>query len=66
VRLRLVGRSQMATNTSDYGSAAGSIRRTDPAPSYTMFQQFVAENRMTELLACAPYSRVNRRRRRPG
>ena len=63
VRLRHVGRNQMATSSSDYGfmdrTAYGgqNVRAT---VSYPMYLQLRADNRtMTDLLACAPYGRVN-------
>ena len=62
VRLRFAGRNQMSTSSSDYGfngkDAAGqNIRAT---VSYPMYQTFVASNRtMDDLLACAPFGRVN-------
>lgn len=62
VRLRWMGRNDMVTSSSDYGWI-----RSDPAGetvrvtfSYPMFQQFVADNRtMSDLIACAPFGRVN-------
>jgi predicted permease len=62
VRLRWGGRNDMVTNSSDYGfSAKGAdgqnVRTTF---SFPMYQQFLADNKtMTDLLACAPYGRVN-------
>src|SRR5688572_29601571 len=62
VRLRYVGRNDMVTSSSDYGfSGRGpdgqNVRATF---SYPMYRQFVADNRtMTDLVACAPYGRVN-------
>jgi len=62
VRLRWGGRNDMVTSSSDYGfSARGpdgqNVRTTF---SYTMYQQFLADNRtMSDLFACAPYGRVN-------
>jgi predicted permease len=61
VRLRHVGRNDMATSSSDYGftarNADGQNVRT--TFSYPMYRQFVADNRtMTDLFACAPYGRV--------
>ena len=65
VRLRFSmpgNRNDMATSSSDYGTsnrdAAGQqVRATF---SYPMFQQFRAENRtLTDLIAGAPYGRVN-------
>jgi predicted permease len=62
VRLRWGGRNDMVSSSSDYGfSVRGkdgqNVRTTF---SYPMYQQFRSDNRtMTDLLACAPYSRVN-------
>ena len=60
VRLRFVGRNQMATSSSDYGftrSLAGESMRT--TFSYAMYQQFLKDNQtMSDLLACAPTRRV--------
>jgi predicted permease len=62
VRLRWTGRNDMVTSSSDYGfSARGpdgqNVRTTF---SYPMYRQLVAANRTTsDLLACAPYGRVN-------
>ena len=61
VRLRYVGRNQMATSSSDYGvarSAGGEDVRT--TFSYPIYQQFLKDNQtMTDVLACAPDGRVN-------
>jgi predicted permease len=61
VRLRFVGRNQMATSSSDYGftrQVGGERMRT--TFSYAMYQQFVKDNQtMTDLFACAPSGRVN-------
>src|SRR5439155_1476896 len=62
VRLRYVGRNDMVTSSSDYGytgkDASGQDMRT--TFSYPMYQQFLADNRtMTDVLACAPFNRVN-------
>jgi predicted permease len=62
VRLRWSGKNDMVTSSSDYGFVAKgadgqNVRTTF---SYPMFQQFVADNRtMTDLIACAPFSRLN-------
>ena len=65
VRLRGVGRNQMATSSSDYGftnrEAYGgrdvSVRTTF---SFPMYEQFRASNQtMSDLFACAPFGRVN-------
>src|SRR5689334_963374 len=62
VRLKWAGQNDAVTSSSDYGfsakDAAGlQVRSTF---SYPMFQQFLADNKtMTEMLACAPGSRVN-------
>src|SRR5262245_4872056 len=63
VRLRFVGRNDMSNNSSGYGS----IDRTRyggvdarASFSYPMYQQFAADNQtMSDLLACAPFGRVN-------
>jgi predicted permease len=62
VRLRYAGKNDALTSSSDYGAtprdANGLQQRT--TFSYPMYQQFVADNRtMSDLLACAPYGRVN-------
>ena len=61
VRLRYVGRNQMATSSSDYGvarSVAGDDVRT--TFSYPMYQQFLKDNQtMVDVLACSPGGRVN-------
>ena len=62
VRLRGVGRNQMATSSSDYGYSAPDAGGLDVRStfSFPMYQQFVADNRtMTDLFACAPIGRVN-------
>jgi len=63
VRLRGVGRNDMVTSSSDYGSvndARYGGQRVRTTFSYPMFQQFVADNRtMTDLFACAPFGRIN-------
>ena len=61
VRFRYMGRNDMVTDSSDYGfmkrDAGQNMRSTF---SYPMFRQFVADNRtMSDLLACAPFGRVN-------
>src|SRR5579862_292895 len=61
VRLRWLGRNDMATNSSDYGPG----RRIDgqnvrSTVSYPMYLQFVQDNHtMDDLFACAPYGRAN-------
>jgi predicted permease len=61
VRLRYVGRNDMVTNSSDYGSSrqiGGQDVRT--TFSYPMFQELRAANRtLTEMFACAPFGRIN-------
>src|SRR5215471_18822264 len=62
VRLRYAGPNDMVTDSNDYGQsnrdAGGLPQRT--TFSYPMFQQFVADNRtVNDLVACAPYNRVN-------
>lgn len=62
VRLRWGGRNDMVTNSSDYGfsSRGADGLNTRATFSYPMYQQFVADNRtMSDMLACAPYGRVN-------
>ena len=63
VRFRGVGRNDMVTSSSDYGSINSDAYRADRVRatfSYPMFQQFVADNRtMVDLFACAPFGRVN-------
>src|SRR5205823_3268884 len=63
VRLRWVGRNDMVTSSSDYGSidraryGGENVRTTF---SYPMFQQLVANNKtMTAVFACAPFGRAN-------
>jgi hypothetical protein len=62
VRLRWGGRNDMVTSSSDYGfSKLGADGRNVRATfSYAMYQQFLADNKtMSDLIACAPYGRVN-------
>ena len=65
VRLRFVGRNDMSTSSSEYGSIDRSRYGGDNVNaratfSYPMYQQFLADNKtMSGLLACAPYGRVN-------
>jgi predicted permease len=61
VRLKWVGRNDMATNSSDYGSSlrvgSENVRAT---VSYAMYRQYLEDNRtMEDLFACAPYGRAN-------
>ena len=61
VRLRWAGPRPMATSLIDYGfsrpEAGQPVRATF---SYSMFQQFIADNRtMSDLLAAAPINQVN-------
>jgi predicted permease len=62
VRLKWAGKNDMVTDSSDYGYSAkntgdATVRATF---SFPMFQQFVADNTtMDDLVAFAPYSRVN-------
>src|SRR3954462_6629261 len=62
VRFRWYGRNDMVTSSSDYGFLkktpdGQSVRSTF---SYPMYQQFLADNRtLRDLVACAPFSRVN-------
>ena len=61
VRLRFIGRNDMSTSSSDYGST----RLPGGAPgrstfSYAMYRQLLADNRtMEDMFACAPYGRAN-------
>ena len=61
VRLRWYGKNDMVTSSSDYGFTARgpnneNVRTTF---SYPMYQQFLTDNKtMTDVVACAPYSRV--------
>jgi predicted permease len=61
VRLRWVGRNDMATNSSDYGQSRRVDGQTVRATvSYPMYLQFLQDNRtMDDLFACAPYGRAN-------
>jgi predicted permease len=63
VRFRWVGRNDMVTSSSDYGSinvAAYGGQRVRTTFSYPMFKQFVADNRtLTDLFACAPFGNTN-------
>ena len=63
VRLRWMGKNDMVTSSSDYGSidrakyGGVNVRTTF---SYPMYQQFVADNQTTsDLAAFAPFGRVN-------
>jgi predicted permease len=61
VRLRFIGRNDMSTSSSDYGST----RLPGGAPgrstfSYAIYRQLQADNRtMEDMFACAPYGRAN-------
>ena len=62
VRFRYAGRNDMVTSSSGYGFLNKTPDGKDVRAtfSYPMYQQFVADNRsMTDLLACAPFGRVN-------
>jgi predicted permease len=63
VRFRWVGRNDMVTSSSDYGSidfAAYGGQRVRTTFSYPMYRQFVSDNRtLIDLLACAPLGRTN-------
>src|SRR5947209_1183967 len=65
VRLRGIGRNQMATSSSDYGftnrdAYGGKDQVVRTTFSYPMYEQFRADNQtMSDLFACAPYGRVN-------
>jgi predicted permease len=62
VRLRWYGKNDMVTSSSDYGFMVRgpnneNVRSTF---SYPMYQQFLSDNKtMSDLIACAPYSRLN-------
>jgi predicted permease len=63
VRLRFVGRNDMSTSSSEYGSVDrsryGGVNARGTF-SYPMYRQFLTDNKtMTDLLACAPFGRVN-------
>jgi hypothetical protein len=62
VRFRYAGRNDMVTSSSGYGFLSKTADGKDVRASfsYPMYQQFVADNRsMTDLMACAPFGRVN-------
>ena len=65
VRLRYVGRHDMVTSSSDYGSIdraryGGPDARVRTTFSYALYKQFLADNKtMIDLAACAPYGRLN-------
>ena len=62
VRFRYAGRNDVVTSSSGYGFLNKTTDGRDVRAtfSYPMYQQFVADNRsMTDLLACAPFGRVN-------
>ena len=63
VRFRYVGRNDMATSSSDYGSvnrAAYGGQNVRTTFSYPMYRQFVTDNRtLVDLFACMPHSRIN-------
>jgi predicted permease len=62
VRFRYAGRNDMVTSSSGYGflNKTPDGRDVRATFSYPMYAQFVADNRsMTDLLACAPFGRVN-------
>lgn len=62
VRLRFVGQNDMATSSSDYGFSARDANGLNTRTTFSlpMFQQFVAANQtLQDLLACAPFGRVN-------
>ena len=62
MRFRYAGRNDMVTSSSGYGFLNKTPDGKDVRAtfSYPMYQQFVADNRsMTDLLACAPFGRVN-------
>ena len=62
VRFRYAGRNDMVTSSSGYGFLSKTPDGKDVRASfsYPMYQQFVADNRsMSDLMACAPFGRVN-------
>ena len=62
VRFRYAGRNDMVTSSSGYGFLNKTPDGKDVRAtfSYPMYQQFVADNQsMTDLMACAPFGRVN-------
>ncbi|HEV2985838.1 MAG TPA: ABC transporter permease, partial [Vicinamibacterales bacterium] len=61
VRLRWLGRNDMATNSSDYGPGRrGDGQNVRATVSYPMYLQYVQHSRtMDDLFACAPYGRAN-------
>jgi predicted permease len=62
VRFRYAGRNDMVTSSNGYGFLNKTPDGKDVRAtfSYPMYQQFVADNQtMTDLLACAPFGRVN-------
>jgi hypothetical protein len=62
VRFRWTGKNDMVSSSSDYGflNRGPGNENMRSTFSYPMYQQFVADNRtMSDLFACAPYSRVN-------
>jgi predicted permease len=63
VRFRWVGRNDMVTSSSDYGSVntdAYGGQRVRTTFSYPLFRQFVADNRtLVDLFACAPLGNAN-------
>jgi predicted permease len=62
VRFRYAGRNDMVTSSSGYGflNKTSDGKDVRASFSYPMYQQFVADNKtMTDLVACAPYGRVN-------
>jgi predicted permease len=62
VRLRWSGENDMVNSSSDYGFSAKDAagQNTRATFSYAMYRQFLADNRtMSDLVACAPFGRVN-------
>ena len=65
VRLRWMGRNDMVTSSSDYGSIdrakyGGTTVNVRTTFSYPMYQQFIADNKtMIDVAAFAPFGRVN-------
>jgi predicted permease len=62
VRVRWYGKNDMVTSSSDYGfmTRGPNNENVRATFSYPMYQQFLADNKtMSEVIACAPYSRLN-------
>jgi predicted permease len=62
VRIRWYGKNDMVTSSSDYGymTRGPNNENVRATFSYPMYQQFLADNKtMSDVIACAPYSRLN-------